>query len=71
VKVRKRRTPREVSIESDGEDMYVVADGVRVARRGRPGTLQAGTWIMLEPGWTVTGINPGPIEISHETPIVH
>jgi hypothetical protein len=26
---------------------------VRIARRGRPGTGQARTWISLEPGWRV------------------
>ena len=37
----------------DEDDMFVVIDDVRIAKRGRPGTLQAGTWISLEPGWTV------------------
>jgi hypothetical protein len=34
-------------------DMFVVADGVRIARRGYPDTSQAGTWVSLEPGWEV------------------
>jgi hypothetical protein len=33
--------------------MFVVVDGVRIARRGYPGTSQAGTWVSLEPGWEV------------------
>jgi hypothetical protein len=30
-------------------------DGVRIAKRGEPGTPQAGTWVSLEPGYEVTG----------------
>jgi hypothetical protein len=33
--------------------MFVVVDGVRIARRGYPGTPQARTWVSLEPGWEV------------------
>ena len=40
-------------IESDGADLFVVFDGVRIAKRGRPNTPQARTWIALEPGFTV------------------
>jgi hypothetical protein len=43
----------ELVIESDGVDVFVVANGVRIAKRGRPGTPQAKTWISLEPGWEV------------------
>jgi len=46
--------PKEFKIESDGRDLYVVVDGVRVAKRGHPGTPEAGTSISLAPGWTVT-----------------
>jgi hypothetical protein len=52
-----------VTGESDGTDIFVVVDGQRIAKRGRPGTPQAGTWISLEPGWRVTG---GPDEIMIE-----
>ena len=34
-------------------DMFVVVDGVRIARRGYPGTSEAGTWVSLAPGWEV------------------
>ena len=34
-------------------DTFVVVDGIRIARRGYPGTPQAGTWVSLEPGWEV------------------
>jgi hypothetical protein len=44
---------KECRIEFTGEDMFVIADGVKIAKRGRPGTPQAATWVSLEPGWTV------------------
>jgi hypothetical protein len=53
----------DVTVQSDGTDIFVVVDDVRIAKRARPGTPQAGTWISLEPGWRVTG---GPDEIMIE-----
>jgi hypothetical protein len=44
---------------SDGHDIFVVVDGVRIAKRGRPGTPQAKTWISLEPGWRVLDLYEG------------
>ena len=36
-----------VKIECEGvKDMFVVVDGVRIARRGYPGTPQAGTCLL-------------------------
>jgi hypothetical protein len=45
----------ECTIESDGLSLFVVFDGVRIAKRGEPSTPQAGTWVSLEPGYEVTG----------------
>ena len=53
----------DVTVQNDGTDIFVVVDGQRIAKRGRPGTPQTGTWISLEPGWRVTG---GPNEIMIE-----
>jgi hypothetical protein len=36
-----------------GSDIFVVCEGVKIARRGYPGTPQAGTWVSLEPGHRV------------------
>jgi hypothetical protein len=33
--------------------MFVVVDGLKVAKRGRPNTRQAKTWVPIEPGWEV------------------
>jgi hypothetical protein len=43
----------EASMESDGTDVFVVYNGVRIAKRGNPNTTQAGTWVSLEPGYQV------------------
>jgi hypothetical protein len=43
----------KVIIDGDGNDLFVIADGVKIAKRGRPGTPQVGTWVSIEPGWTV------------------
>jgi hypothetical protein len=44
----------ECSVERHGHDLFVVFDGKRIAMRGKQGTLQAGTWVSLEPGYVVT-----------------
>jgi hypothetical protein len=51
--VKGRATMECVGDDRIGWNLYVVVDGVRVARRGRPGTPQADTWIVMEPGWQV------------------
>jgi hypothetical protein len=40
-------------LDCTGEDIFVVVNGARIARRGYPGTPQAKTWVSLEPGWKV------------------
>jgi hypothetical protein len=57
----------ECKIESDGEDLFVVYDGVRIAKRGRPGTPQAGTWVSLKPGWSVTSsLDPSKVIVMQD-----
>ena len=43
----------ECVMESDGAELYVTFDGVRIAKRGHPDTAQAGTWVSIEPGYAV------------------
>lgn len=43
----------EVKMLFEGTDVFVTFDGVRIAKRGQPGTPQAKTWVSLEPGWRV------------------
>ena len=42
-----------IKMEWEGMDVFVVANGMKIARRGHKGTQQAKTWISLEPGWRV------------------
>ena len=42
-----------LEIQFDGTDLYVVFNGVQIARRGAKGTPQARTWVSLEPGYHV------------------
>jgi hypothetical protein len=52
-------------IFSDDTDIFIQVDGVNVAKRGKPGTPQAKTWISLEPGWAVTSnANMSELEVS-------
>jgi hypothetical protein len=39
--------------EGDEWVVYVVFDGVRIAKRGQPDTPQARTWVSIEPGFKV------------------
>ena len=45
--------PEDPSRPDGATDMYLVFDGRRIAKRGKPGTLHAMTWISLEPGVVV------------------
>jgi hypothetical protein len=53
----------EIVMDSDGTDIFITVDGVRIAKRGHPGTPQARTWVSLEPGWKAHGVEQ--IEIRH------
>ena len=45
----------KIRTEQEDGEFYLVVDEVRIAKRGQPGTPQAGTWISLVPGWEVGG----------------
>jgi hypothetical protein len=67
---RKRKHDPELHImcvEENGEPaIYITHDGVRIAKRGKPDTPQAMTWIALEPGWVVRDHNyPHGVEIEY------
>jgi hypothetical protein len=38
---------------NEGRELLLIIDGVRIAKRGEPGTPHAMTWISLEPGYSV------------------
>jgi hypothetical protein len=59
-------------LHNDGKDVFVLVDGVKIARRGPPNTAQAKTWIVLEPGWIVRDVDHGnAIEVRFEGATVH
>ena len=43
----------EAAFEFTGDDLFVLLDGRRIARRGQPGTAQAKTWVPMVPGYEV------------------
>ena len=54
-------------VECDGEDIFIIADGLKIAKRGHPGTAQANTWVLLEPGYIVREGDGGAlIEIDYK-----
>ncbi|HWS97350.1 MAG TPA: hypothetical protein VN620_12865 [Candidatus Methylomirabilis sp.] len=63
---------KDVSVIATKEDMFVVVDGVRIARRGYLGTPQDGTWVSLVPGWEVVeNEDLRTIAVKHNGVIVH
>jgi hypothetical protein len=60
----------QIRTEQEEGEFYLVVDGVRIAKRGQPGTSQAGTWISLVPGWEVGG-TIGRIIITHDSKTIH
>jgi hypothetical protein len=56
----------------ENNDIFVLVDGVKIAKRGEPNTAHAMLWIMLEPGWTVRDVNRGnAIEVRFEGARIH
>jgi hypothetical protein len=55
----------------DNDDVFVLVDGVKIAKRGDPDTELAMTWIMLEPGWIVRDIDRRKIEVRFEGARIH
>jgi hypothetical protein len=51
----------KVKITKSSKDVFVEVDGIRVARRGYPGSPEARTWVSVEPGWQVLDSDEGII----------
>ena len=53
--------------KDDNDDVFILIDGMKIAKRGLPDTAHAMTWIMLEPGWIVRDVDHGnAIEVRFE-----
>ena len=60
------------AMECTGNDLFVIFNGVRIAKLGYPDTAQAKTWVSLEPGWRVlNGPNLESIAIECDGVRVH
>lgn len=51
-------------IKHDGQDIFLIVNGKKIAMRGKPGSIQAGTWIPLDTGYRISERN-GNIEVEH------
>jgi len=61
----------QAELESDGINVFVIYDGKRIAERGWPDTPQAGTWVSIEPGYTVWAKNyPRELVVEYEGKIM-
>jgi hypothetical protein len=57
-------TASMLCVEEDGEPaIYIVFDGVRIAKRGKPDTPQAKTWVSLVHGFEVRDTGKRGVEI--------
>jgi hypothetical protein len=52
-----------IVVEREGHELFVILDGVKIAKRGHPHTPQAGQWVALEPGFAVYGGGDGDLVI--------
>lgn len=66
------KEPPQLVISSDGTDIFLIFDGKRIAKRGRPKTPYAKQWIALEPGVIVRQRSPSaPIVVEINGERVH
>jgi hypothetical protein len=53
----KSRKPKTIPVAPgivmhfDGHDLFMIVNGVKVAKRGRPNRPEARTWVSLDPGF--------------------
>jgi hypothetical protein len=59
------KAEHEVRVVSTGKDIFIFCDGIKIAKRGHPGTPQAKTWVSLEPGWEVLDAANGDLLVHH------
>lgn len=42
-----------------GKNLFLLFDGVKIAKRGKPGTRHAKKWVPLLPGWEINDVQEG------------
>ena len=58
--------------KDDNDDVFILIDGMKIAKRGLPDTAHARTWIMLEPGRIVRDVDhENAIEVRFEGARIH
>lgn len=58
-----------IGLVKTGEDLFLIIDGITIAKRGQPGTPEAETWVSLVPGWSVTGTDE--IRVTYDSKQFH
>ena len=61
----------ELRLERAGNDLLLRMGGKLIAKRGRPGTRYAHTWISLEPGVAVRDAKNGDVVVEIRAASVH
>jgi hypothetical protein len=60
----------KAAIENDGDSFFVVFNGVRIAKRGKPETAQARMWLSIVPGYTVLDGGPSRLVVKYDGKVV-
>jgi hypothetical protein len=59
-------------LQHEGQDVFILVDGVKIARRGICTADLGMNWIVLEPGWVVRDTDRGhAIEVLYEGATMH
>jgi hypothetical protein len=61
-----------VEIKEIGDELFVMVDGVKIAMRAKRGTGRGGSWIAIEPGWSVLELDDGDaLQVSYNGAAIH
>jgi hypothetical protein len=53
-------------------ELFVVVDGVTIAKRGKPGSSHAGRRLAIEPGWSIVELEGGNrLQVSYNGARIH
>jgi hypothetical protein len=59
-------------LRNEGQDIFVLVDGVKIAKRTAYSAAYTGIWIVLEPGWVVRDAHRGQgVEVMFEGAQIH
>jgi hypothetical protein len=59
-------------VHNEGHDLFILVDGVKIAKRRIHTVDVAMNWIVLEPGWVVRDAERGrAIEVLYEGATIH